>query len=105
MLPSVASTTEMWNKYSQLFFFLCELFSVRHWLDSSWEAGHREEEAVRVEVFKHALNRLTVDPEGDAGHTEVQAATHHILRSQKMLIGGVNGPSNAAWGHSFYIYI
>lgn len=56
-------------------------------LDSSREAGHREEEAVRVEVLKHSLNRLAVDPEGDTGHAEVQTAAHHVLCSQKMLIG------------------
>lgn len=52
---------------------LCECyikgFSVKHWLDSGREAGHGEEEAVWVKVFKHALDRLAVDPEGDAGHT------------------------------------
>lgn len=38
-------------------------------LDSSREADHREEEAVHIEVFKHALNRVPIDAEGDAGHT------------------------------------
>lgn len=38
-------------------------------LDSSREADHREEQAVHIEVFKHALNWVSVDAEGDAGHT------------------------------------
>lgn len=75
---------------------MCELSSAKHWLDSSREAGHREEEAVRVEVLKHALDWLAIDPEGDAGHTEVQAAAHHVLCSEKMLVGWVDSPRNAA---------
>lgn len=48
-------------------------------LDPRREAGDREEESVCVEVFKHALDGLAVDPERDAGSPQVQAAAHHIL--------------------------
>lgn len=51
----------------------------KHSLDPRREAGDREEESVCVEVFKHALDGLAVDPERDAGSPQVQAATHHIL--------------------------
>lgn len=33
------------------------------------EADYWEEEAVQVEVLKHPLDRMSVDAEGDAGHT------------------------------------
>lgn len=39
--------------------------------DSSREADHRVEKAICVEIFKHALNRLAINPKGDTGHTEV----------------------------------
>lgn len=51
----------------------------KHSLDPCGEADDREKEAVCVEILKHALNRLPVDPEGDAGSAQVQAAAHHIL--------------------------
>lgn len=41
---------------------------VLYLLDSGREADHGEEEAVHVEVLKHALNRVSVDAEGDAGY-------------------------------------
>lgn len=51
----------------------------KHSLDPRGEADDREEESVCVEVFKHALDGLAVDPERDAGGSQVQAAAHHIL--------------------------
>lgn len=51
----------------------------KHSLDPRGEADDREEESVRVEVLKHALDGLAVDPEGDAGSSQVQAAAHHVL--------------------------
>lgn len=51
----------------------------KHSLDPRREAGDREEESVCVEVLKHALDGLAVDPEGDAGSPQVQTAAHHVL--------------------------
>lgn len=51
----------------------------KHSLDPRGEADDREEEPVCVEVFKHALDGLAVDPERNAGSSQVQAAAHHIL--------------------------
>lgn len=51
----------------------------KHSLDPCREADDREEEAVCVEIFKHALNWLSVDPERDAGSAQVQTAAHHVL--------------------------
>lgn len=39
--------------------------------DSSREADHREEKAICIEIFKHALNWLAINPKGDTGHAEV----------------------------------
>lgn len=38
-------------------------------LYSSGEADDREEETVQVKVLEHALNRMSVNAEGDTGHT------------------------------------
>lgn len=51
----------------------------KHSLDPRREAGDGEEESVCVEVLKHALDGLAVDPERDAGSPQVQTAAHHIL--------------------------
>lgn len=72
-------------------FYFTNLSSRRLWwvlclLDASREADHREEEAVHVEVLKHALNWVSVDPEGDAGHTQIQAAADNIICSQGVCI-------------------
>lgn len=42
-----------------------------HLLDSSREADDGEEEAVNIKVFKHALNWVAIDTEGDTGHTQI----------------------------------
>ena len=60
--------------------------------DPGGEADYGEEEAVQVEVLKHALHRVTVDTEGDTGHAQIQAAAHHVLRCQDMLIGRGHHP-------------
>lgn len=86
----------MENKDNNSVIMLCWWASVKHWLDPSREARHWEEKAIRVEVLKHALNWLAIDSEGDTGHTEVQAAAHHIFWSKEMLIGWANSPRNAA---------
>lgn len=66
--------------------------------DSSREADHRVEKAICVEIFKHALNRLAINPKGDTGHTQVQAAAYHILWFQKVLTGWIYWLGNASWG-------
>lgn len=50
-----------------------------HSLDPCREADDREEEPVCVEILEHALNGLSVDPERDAGSSQVQTTAHHIL--------------------------
>lgn len=40
-------------------------------LDSCREADDREEEPVHVEVLKHALHWVAVNPEGDTGDAEI----------------------------------
>lgn len=64
----------------------------KHSLDPRREADDREEEPVCVEIFEHALNRLSVDPERDAGSSQVQAAAHHVLRGQDVLVQGRDRP-------------
>lgn len=68
----------------------------KHSLDPRGEADDWEEEPVRVEILKHALNRLPVDPEGDAGSAQVQAAAHHVLRGQDVLVERRNRPRYTA---------
>lgn len=51
----------------------------KHSLDPCGETDDREEEAVGVEILKHALDGLSVDSEGDAGGTQVQTTAHHVL--------------------------
>lgn len=65
-------------------------------LDTCREADNREEESVCVEVLKHALNRLPVDPEGHAGSTQVQTAADHIIGVQQVLVNGGHGPWDSA---------
>ncbi len=40
----------------------------------------------RVEGLEHALHRLPVDPEGDAGSVQIHTAAHHVIRRQQMLL-------------------
>lgn len=56
-------------------------------LNACREADDREEQAVQVEVLKHALYGMPVDPEGNTGHAQIQAAADHILCSQDVLVG------------------
>lgn len=58
-----------------------------HLLDSSREADDGEEEAVNIKVFKHALNWVAIDTEGDTGHTQIQTAAHDIIGSQRVCTG------------------
>ena len=62
------------------------MLCVLYLLDSSREADHREEEAIYIEVFKHALNWVTVDTEGDAGHTQIQTAADDVICSQGVCV-------------------
>lgn len=59
-------------------------------LNASWEADHREEETIQIEVLKHALNGMSIDAEGDTRHAQIQTAAHHVLRCKDVLTG---------WGH------
>lgn len=56
-------------------------------LDSSREADDGEKEAVHIEVFKHALNWVAINTEGDTGHAQIQTAADHIICSQGVCIG------------------
>lgn len=66
-----------------------------HLLDSSGEADDGEEEAVHVEVFKHALNWVAIDTEGDTGHAQIQTATDDILSIKGVCTGRSNLASNS----------
>lgn len=73
----------------------------KHSLDPCREADDREEEPVCVEIFKHALNRLSVDPERDAGSSQVQTTAHHILWGQDVLVHWRNRPRDTTCsGHT-----
>ncbi|TNN66596.1 hypothetical protein EYF80_023130 [Liparis tanakae] len=69
---------------------------------ASREADDREEEAVHIEVLKHALNRVAVDTEGDAGHAQIQAAADDVVSSQGVCAGRrhLAGVGAVALGHS-----
>ena len=54
--------------------------------DACRETDNREEQAVQVEVLKHALNRMPIDTEGNAGHAQIQTAADHVLCCQHVLI-------------------
>lgn len=56
-------------------------------LDSSREADDREEEAIYIEVFKHALNWVAINTERDTGHAQIQTAADDIICSQGVCIG------------------
>lgn len=71
----------------------------RHLLDSGREAEDGEEEAVHVKVLKHALDRVAVDAEGDAGHAQIQAAAHHVISSQRVGVRRGHLPRYSAWRH------
>lgn len=64
-----------------MFFFILYL------LHSSREADDRKEEAVHIEVFKHALNWVAVNTEGDTGHAQIQTAADNIICSQGVCVG------------------
>lgn len=51
----------------------------RNSLDPCRETDDGKEEAIYVEVFKHALNGLTVNSERHARGSEIQTAAHHII--------------------------
>lgn len=59
---------------------------VNHALDSSREADDGEEEGVHVEVLKHALNGVAINPEGDTGHAQVKATADHVISSQSVCV-------------------
>ena len=63
-------------------------------LDAGGEADDGEEEALHVELLEHALDGLAVDPEGHAGGAQVQAAAHHVVRVQQVLVDGGHGPGD-----------
>lgn len=69
----------------------------KHSLDSCREADDGEKESICVKIFKHALDRLSVYPEGDAGRSQVQTTAHHIFRSQDMLVQRRDSPRDAAY--------
>lgn len=56
-------------------------------LDSSRETDDREEEAIYIEVFKHALNWVAVNTEGDTGHAQIQTAADYVICSQGVCTG------------------
>lgn len=86
--PSVSDNTHGRNKHT-------------HLLDPCREAHNGEKQSVCVEVFEHALDGLSVDPERDAGSSEVQTAAHHVLRGQDVLVQGCNGPRDTTcWTHA-----
>lgn len=66
-------------------------------LDSCRKADDREEEPVCVEILKHSLDRLTVDPEGHAGSAQIQTAADHVVRVQLVLVDGGHGPRDSTW--------
>ncbi len=55
-------------------------------LDPSWEADHREKEAIQIEVLEHALNGMSIDPKGDARNAQIQTAAHHISSRKNVWI-------------------
>lgn len=68
-------------------YYATKLFSLsesRQWetfsRDACRKADHREEKAVQVEVLKHALDRVAVDPEGNTRNAQIQTAADHIFR-------------------------
>ena len=65
-------------------------------LDTCREADNGEEESVCVEVLKHALDRLPIDPERHAGSSQIQTAADHIIRVQQVLVDGSHGPRDTA---------
>lgn len=89
--PQLIGVVERWaNSYSSWNPSL-------HLLDTCWEAHHREEEPICVEVLKHPLHGLPIDAEGDAGHSQVEATAHHVVWSQEVLVDGGYGSGYAAW--------
>lgn len=55
-------------------------------LDPSCKADCREKEAIQVEVLKHALNGMSIDPKGDARNAQIQTAAHHISSRKNVWI-------------------
>lgn len=68
-------------------------------LNACRKADNGEEQAVQVEVLKHALNRMPIDTEGNTGHAQIQTAADHVLRCQDVLIGCGNMARNTSCGH------
>lgn len=56
-------------------------------LDSSREADDGEEEAIYIEVFKHALNWVAINAEGDTGHAQIQTAADDVICGQGVCTG------------------
>lgn len=69
----------------------------RHLLDASREAEDGEEEAVHVEVLKHALDRVAVDAEGNTGHAQIQAAAHDVISGQRVRVRRGHLARYGAW--------
>lgn len=65
-------------------------------LDTCREANYGVEEPLGVEVLKHALDRLAIDPEGHAGSAQIQTAADHVVRVQQVLVNGGHGPGDSA---------
>lgn len=66
-------------------------------LDSCREADNGEEESICVEVLKHALHRLPVDPERHTRSAQIEAAADHVIRVQQVLVNGGHGPGDSTW--------
>lgn len=58
-----------------------------HLLDSSREADDGEEQTIHIEVLKHALDRVAINTEGDAGHAQIQTTADNIISSQSVRTG------------------
>lgn len=71
-------------------------FIILNLLYSSREADDREEEAIHIEVFKHALNWVAIDTEGDTGHTQIQTAADNIISSEGVCTGRSHLPGDSA---------
>lgn len=73
------------------------LFKTQLLLDPSWEADCREKQTIEVEVLEHALNRMSINTEGDAGHAQIQTAAHYILGRKNVVIGRRHLTWYATW--------
>lgn len=66
-------------------------------LDPSRKANNRKEEAINIKVFKHSLNWVAINTEGDTGHTEIQTAAYNIIGSQCMCTGRSHLAGHSTW--------